>query len=202
MRSKILLLPLFVITIKLTLWSANLSLSHSDSFAVKAGDHLRSRIICSPFWGSFAAWGSFGELYGTYLSLNIRELKQRRRRRQRERQKSNRFQIGKTTTLHVHRAFLHISLPPLHDYNVKVPNFTFCRGRERRQQLSFSFPWLWHSPLEFHSKKNCQHLTNLTRPRAITALVVHAKRGLEVTAKHVKVIFLNCPLTPRSVSNS
>ena len=30
---------------------------------------------------------------------------------------------SKTTTLHVHHAFLYISLPSLHDYNVKLPNF-------------------------------------------------------------------------------
>ena len=35
--------------------------------------------------------------------------------------KSNRFtQISKTTTLHVHHAFLYISLPFLHDYGVKM----------------------------------------------------------------------------------
>ena len=50
--------------------------------------------------------------------------------------------IGKTTTLHVYVAFLYISLLSLHDYNVRVPNFTFCRGCERRQGLSFSFPEL------------------------------------------------------------
>ena len=33
---------------------------------------------------------------------------------------------SETTTLHVHHAFLYISLPSLHDYNVKVPNFAFC----------------------------------------------------------------------------
>ena len=30
---------------------------------------------------------------------------------------------SETTTLHVHHAFLYISLPSLHDYNVKVTNF-------------------------------------------------------------------------------
>ena len=39
--------------------------------------------------------------------------------------------ITKTTTLHVHHAFLYISLPSLHDYDVKMPNFTFYRGRTR-----------------------------------------------------------------------
>ena len=38
---------------------------------------------------------------------------------------------GKTTTLHVQHAFLYISLSSLHDYNVKMPNFTFCGGRKR-----------------------------------------------------------------------
>ena len=32
--------------------------------------------------------------------------------------------MSKTKTLHVHHAFLYISLPSLHDYNVKMPYFT------------------------------------------------------------------------------
>ena len=36
--------------------------------------------------------------------------------------------ISKTTVMHVHHAFLSISLPSLHDYDVKIPNFTFYRG--------------------------------------------------------------------------
>ena len=36
--------------------------------------------------------------------------------------------ITKTTILHVHHAFLYISLPSLHDYDVKMPNFTLYRG--------------------------------------------------------------------------
>ena len=59
-------------------------------------------------------------------------------------------------------AFLYISLPSLHYCNVKVPNLTFCRGLERRQRLSFSFPELWYSLSEFNSRKICQHLTNWT----------------------------------------
>ena len=35
--------------------------------------------------------------------------------------------------------FLYISLPSLHDYNVKVPNFTFCRGREQTTTTFFFF---------------------------------------------------------------
>ena len=33
--------------------------------------------------------------------------------------------ITKTTIFHLHHAFLYISLPSLHHYDVKMPNFTF-----------------------------------------------------------------------------
>ena len=39
----------------------------------------------------------------------------------------------------------------------------FVRHVRTRQRLSFSFPKLWYSLLEFNSRKNCQHLTNWTR---------------------------------------
>ena len=46
---------------------------------------------------------------------------------------------GKKTTLHVHHAFLYISLPSLHGYHVKMPNFTFCEGRKQAMtKLYFS----------------------------------------------------------------
>ena len=37
--------------------------------------------------------------------------------------------------------FLYISLPSLHDYNVKVPNFRFCRGREHKTTTFVFFSW-------------------------------------------------------------
>ena len=67
-----------------------------------------------------------------------RELKQRRRRRQRERQKSNRVLSPKQQLCTSH-AFLYISLPSLHDYAVKLPNFTFRGGRERAKTIFFFF---------------------------------------------------------------
>ena len=36
--------------------------------------------------------------------------------------------IAKTKTLQVHHGFLYVFLPSLHDYNEKMPNFTFYRG--------------------------------------------------------------------------
>ena len=71
----------------------------------------------------------------------IRELKQRRRRRQRERQKGNKFRLAKQqlcTCLTLFCTFLNIYF--LHFFlNVKMPNFTFCRGREQKTTTFFSF---------------------------------------------------------------
>ena len=53
--------------------------------------------------------------------------------------------ITKTTIVHVHHAFLYISLPTLHDYDVKMPNFTFYRGSTQATTkflLSF-WTWIW-----------------------------------------------------------
>ena len=61
----------------------------------------------------------------------IRDLTKPRRRRQRKRQKTIGL-MSKTTTLHVHHAFLYISLPSLYNYDVKCPNFKFTWERERQ----------------------------------------------------------------------
>ena len=48
--------------------------------------------------------------------------------------------LSKTSSLHVHQAFLCISLLLLHDYDVKIPNFTFNGGRKQATtKFSFSF---------------------------------------------------------------
>ena len=39
--------------------------------------------------------------------------------------------LRKTTTLHVHHAFLYISLPSLHNYDVKMPNCKIYGGRKQ-----------------------------------------------------------------------
>ena len=39
--------------------------------------------------------------------------------------------LRKITTLHVHHALLYISLPSLHDYDVKMPNCKFYGGRKQ-----------------------------------------------------------------------
>ena len=53
--------------------------------------------------------------------------------------------ISKTTILHVHHPFLYISLPSLHDYDVKMSNFTTYRGSTQpttKFPLSF-WTWIW-----------------------------------------------------------
>ena len=45
--------------------------------------------------------------------------------------------ISKATILRVHHAFLDISLPSLHDYDVKMPNSTMYRGST---QATTKFP--------------------------------------------------------------
>ena len=53
--------------------------------------------------------------------------------------------MSKTTTSHVHLTFLFISFPFLHDYDVKMPNFAFYRGRKQATtKFYFSFrAWIW-----------------------------------------------------------
>ena len=45
-------------------------------------------------------------------------------------------------TLHVHHAFLYSSLPSLHDYDVKMPNVTFCGRLEDKTKTNFLFLFL------------------------------------------------------------
>ena len=47
--------------------------------------------------------------------------------------------MKQTTTLHVHHAFpLYISWPSLHDYDVKMPSFTFY-GERKQATTNFFF---------------------------------------------------------------
>ena len=44
--------------------------------------------------------------------------------------------MSKTTTLHMHHPFSYISLPFLHEYNVRMPDFVFYG--EQRNFISLS----------------------------------------------------------------
>ena len=47
--------------------------------------------------------------------------------------------ISKTTTSHVHHTFLFISFLFLHDYDVKMPNFSFYGGRKQATTKFYFF---------------------------------------------------------------
>ena len=61
--------------------------------------------------------------------------------------------LRKTTTLHVHHAFLYISLPSLHDYDVKMPNCKFYGGRKQATTNLFFLSKLECGPQVIISKK-------------------------------------------------
>ena len=81
----------------------------------------------------------------------LRELRQRRRR---PATRTAKRQTGwiKKKTLHVHHAVLDLYSPSLYNHNVKLPNFSFCGGRET-QDKDFLFFFnldtvLWNSTIE------------------------------------------------------
>ena len=62
----------------------------------------------------------------------------------------------------MHHAFSYIFLASLHDSTWKCLISRFVVDVNTRQRLSFSFPELWYSLLEFNSSDICQHVTNCT----------------------------------------
>ena len=93
------------------------------------------------------------------LKVAIREFTQRQRRRQRERQKTNRFRHDKQNNnfARASRLFVHFSAVAA---RLQREISRFVEDGNKREQLSFSFPELWCSPLVCNSKTICQHLTN------------------------------------------
>ena len=80
----------------------------------------------------------------------------------------------------VHHAFLYISLPSLHDYDVKRPNLTFCVQREFKVAIFIIFSQLSNRPLDFNFRKIRQLLTNWTRqPRSQGSLLPRNEPGRE-----------------------
>ena len=52
------------------------------------------------------------------------------------------------------RFFFNISLPSLHDYDVKIPNFTSSGGREHKTTTSFFFSWTILQSFTIQLQKN------------------------------------------------
>ena len=55
--------------------------------------------------------------------------------------------------MHVHHAFLYISLPSLHDYKVKMPNFTFMENVNKERRIFVSLSKLESHPQEINSRE-------------------------------------------------
>ena len=75
------------------------------------------------------------------------------------------FRLENNSFARVLNFFVHF-LPSLHDYDVKMPNFTFCGGHEHKTTIFFS----WHEQYKqrvqtfrINSRKIFQHLTKWTR---------------------------------------
>ena len=66
--------------------------------------------------------------------------------------KYNRFVLAKHQLARTSHVF-YISVHSLNDFDVKLPKFTYCGGVNRTQRLSFPFPELPYTPLEFNSRK-------------------------------------------------
>ena len=81
-------------------------------------------------WGRQTLLGPSG-MAGCCTLKVIRDFKIQRRGRYKENVKKTIGLISKTTTLHVRHAFLYISLPFLHNYDVNMPNFAFYGGRKQ-----------------------------------------------------------------------
>ena len=75
------------------------------------------------------------------LLHNIRKLKQRRRRGNENGKKKNRFIKQNNNFARAAHFFLYISLPLLHEYDVKMPNFTFYVGSENKTTIFFFLLW-------------------------------------------------------------
>ena len=63
----------------------------------------------------------------------------------------------------MHHAFLHISLPSLHDYDVKTLNLAFCGGRERKTTTLYFVSYTSILSFRIQLHKKLQHLTNWLR---------------------------------------
>ena len=111
-------------------------------------------------WGTLCLCCEKGFVVTTIVKVVNREFTQRRRRRQRERQKINRFRQAKQQLCTCITPFCTFLCRRCTTTTWDCLISRFVEGGNKRQQLSFSFPELWCSPLEFDSKQICQHLTN------------------------------------------
>ena len=66
--------------------------------------------------------------------------------------------LRKITTFHLHNAFLYFSLPSLHDYDAKIPDFTLYGGHKQATTNFFSLSKLECGSQEINSSEIRLHL--------------------------------------------
>ena len=93
-------------------------------------------------------------------TVKLGSLSQRRLRRQREQQKSDRFRLAKQQLCTCIKLICTFLCRHCTTTTWKCLISCFVDDVNSRQRLSFSFPELSYSLLEFNSSKICQHLTN------------------------------------------
>ena len=96
-------------------------------------------------------------------SDDSREFTQRERRRQRERQKKKAIGLDKQNNFARASRFLYISLSPWHDYNVKLPHFTFCQRREQKTTTFFFFSWTLMQSFRIQLEKKFANIWQIKR---------------------------------------
>ena len=113
-------------------------------------------------------------------------------------------QIGliSKTTLHVHHAFLYISLPSLHDYHVKMPSFTFYGGRKQARTKFSGIFFLFPNLDKLLDKALCEFSWNSTLGEF--AYIWQSERAKIIEMKFEKAsinLFLSCCHRPPSILN-
>ena len=91
--------------------------------------------------------------------FDIMDFKNQRHGWQQEGKKKAIGLISKTTTLRVHHTFLYISVPFLHDYDVKMPYFAFMEDVNKQRRNFISLSELGYGHLKFSFRRVCPHLT-------------------------------------------
>ena len=116
--------------------------SKQNRIKTKTEENLTRRLITN--WKVQEAWEI---IRSEKIIPHASEPNQRRRRPQRERQKTNRFRLAQNNNCRASRFFGHF-------YNVKVPNFTFCLGREHKTTIFFFLSWTLIQSLRIKLQRN------------------------------------------------
>jgi len=100
----------------------------------------------------------YGREVSTPLTLDNRELKQRRRRRQRERQKRNRFRLANQQLCTYIKLFCIFLSRHCTTTTWKCLMSRFVENLTTKQGLSLSFPDLRYRVLELNSRNRCRNI--------------------------------------------